>query len=202
MQAARPPLLRWRGCAPWAGDAPTAPAGTTDSAADLLLRVRNGDPAAWDEILHRYGPLVSAAVRSFRLQNADALDAVQMTWLRLAANADQVRFVEWLGGWLVTTARRECLCILRQAKLADAIPEPSSLPPPPTNIQAWEQRHEVLRLLDRLPPLQRQVMALTLDSYTPAEISSELEITPEAVRSRLLRARRTLAEYLRSTGGR
>jgi hypothetical protein len=64
----------------------------------------------------RYGKLVSTTVRSFRLQEADALDAVQMTWLRLAENAHRVQFPEKLGGWLATTARRECLRILRQAK--------------------------------------------------------------------------------------
>ena len=95
-----------------------APPGATDSADDLLLRVRDGDPAAWEEIVCRYGKLVSTTVRSFWLQEADALDAVQMTWLRLAENAHRVQFPEKLGGWLVTTARRECLRILRQAKPA------------------------------------------------------------------------------------
>jgi hypothetical protein len=50
--------------------------------ADLLVQVSHGDPAAWAEVLRRYGELVSTTVRSFRLQDADALDAVQMTWLR------------------------------------------------------------------------------------------------------------------------
>ena len=95
-----------------------APPGATDSADDLLLRVRDGDPAAWEEIVCRYGKLVSTTVRSFWLQEADALDAVQMTWLRLAENAHRVQFPEKLGGWLATTARRECLHILRQAKPA------------------------------------------------------------------------------------
>jgi RNA polymerase sigma factor (sigma-70 family) len=94
------------------------PTSATDSPADLLLRVRDGDPAAWEEIVCRYGKLVSTTVRSFRLQEADALDAVQATWLRLAENAHRVRFPEKLGGWLTTTARRECLRILRQAKPA------------------------------------------------------------------------------------
>jgi DNA-directed RNA polymerase specialized sigma24 family protein len=57
----------------------------------------------------RYGKLVSTTVRSFRLQEADTLDAVQTTWLRLAENAHQMQFPEKLGGWLATTARRECL---------------------------------------------------------------------------------------------
>ncbi len=94
-----------------------AATGATGSVVDLL-RVGDGDPAAWDEILRRYGKLVSTTVRSFRLQDADALDAAQMTWLRLAENAHRVKFPERLGGWLETTARRECLHILRQAKSA------------------------------------------------------------------------------------
>ena len=94
-----------------------APADATDSAADLLQGIDDGDPAAWDEIFRRYSNFVYAAVRSFRLQEADALDAMQMTWLRLAENAHRVQFPERLGGWLATTARRECLHILRQAKL-------------------------------------------------------------------------------------
>ncbi|MGH3636839.1 MAG: RNA polymerase sigma factor, partial [Mycobacterium sp.] len=93
------------------------PADATDSIADLVLRISEGDAAAWDEILCRYGKLVSGTVRSFRLQEADALDAMQMTWLRLAENAHRVQFPEQLGGWLATTARRECLHILRQSKL-------------------------------------------------------------------------------------
>jgi RNA polymerase sigma factor (sigma-70 family) len=89
--------------------------------ADLLPGLGDGDPAAWNEIVRRYGKLVSTEVRSFRLQAADALDAVQMTWLRLAENAQRVQFPERLGAWLVTTARRECLRILRQAKTAPGL---------------------------------------------------------------------------------
>jgi RNA polymerase sigma factor (sigma-70 family) len=96
---------------------------TTPSVADLLLRIDEGDPAAWEEIMRCYGKLMSATVRSFGLQDADALDAVQMTWLRLAENTSQVQFPERLGGWLTTTARRECLHIIRhRAKL---VPKPN-----------------------------------------------------------------------------
>jgi DNA-directed RNA polymerase specialized sigma24 family protein len=73
----------------------------TPSVADLVLRMREGDPVAWEEIVRRYGKLVSTTVRSFQLQDADALDAVQMTWLQLAENAHQVQLPERLGGWLI-----------------------------------------------------------------------------------------------------
>ncbi|MGH3985147.1 MAG: RNA polymerase sigma factor [Pseudonocardiaceae bacterium] len=74
-----------------------APIDDTGTVADLLMRVSHGDPAAWAEVLRRYGKLVSTTVGSFRLQDADALDAVQMTWLRLAENAHRVQFPRAAG---------------------------------------------------------------------------------------------------------
>jgi DNA-directed RNA polymerase specialized sigma24 family protein len=44
-------------------------------------------------------------------------------------------------------------------------------------------------------------MAWSLDGYTPAEIATELQITAEAVRASLMKARRALAEYLSTTQG-
>jgi hypothetical protein len=41
------------------------PADAVASVADLLRRIGDGDPVAWDEILCRYGTLVSTTVRSF-----------------------------------------------------------------------------------------------------------------------------------------
>ncbi|MGH3671813.1 MAG: RNA polymerase sigma factor [Pseudonocardiaceae bacterium] len=81
----------------------------------MLRRAGEGDRAAWEEIVRRYRSLVVAKVRSFRLQDADAHDAVQMTWLRLAENCHRIQFPEHLGGWLATVASRECIHILRHA---------------------------------------------------------------------------------------
>jgi RNA polymerase sigma factor (sigma-70 family) len=68
------------------------------------------------------------------------------------------------------------------------------------DVDAWEQRHQVLAALDTLPPRQRQVLAWTLDGYTPTEIGAELQIEPSAVRSSLLLARRAVAAFLTRGG--
>ena len=83
---------------------------------ELLARAARRDPLAWEEILRRYSGLVWARVRSCRLQDADVVDAVQMTWLRLAENCDRIEHPDRLGGWLTTTAYRECLRILRPTR--------------------------------------------------------------------------------------
>jgi len=92
------------------------PAIVSWSVSELLRRAGDGDQVAWEEIVRRYHRLVLAKVRSFRLQESDAHDAVQMTWLRLMENCQRIQFPEHLGGWLATTAGRECLAILRHAE--------------------------------------------------------------------------------------
>ncbi|MCA1836032.1 MAG: sigma-70 family RNA polymerase sigma factor [Actinobacteria bacterium] len=154
-------------------------AETTDSLPDLLQGISSGDPSAWEEIIRRYGRLVSTTVRSFRLQEADALDAIQTTWLRLAENAHRVQHPERLAGWLATTARRECLRSLHHAKTGpnltdwalEAVSDPSAGP---------EQRAidanitRILRdLIDELPPLRRDLirMLFTDNHWSYAEIA-------------------------------
>ncbi len=100
-----------------------SPPETTRSVTDLLQRAGHRDPKAWEEIVHRYRAVVIGKVRSFGLQEADAHDAVQMTWLRLAENCHRILLPEQLAGWLATTASRECLRILRQR--AQHTPAPS-----------------------------------------------------------------------------
>ncbi len=171
----------------------------TPSVADLVLRMSEGDPVAWEEIVRRYGKLVSTTVRSFQLQDADALDAVQMTWLQLAENAHQVQFPERLGGWLTTTARRECLHILRHrgtltSKLVDAVTETVADPsagPEQRAIDA-DTAQTLWKLVDELPPRRRTLLrALFTDnprSYT--QIAHMAEIPPGAIgptRARILR---------------
>jgi RNA polymerase sigma factor (sigma-70 family) len=80
--------------------------------ADLVTLAREGDCEAYAELVRRHEPQLWAVVRGFRLSHADGHDAVQMTWLRLVENIDRLREPDRLGGWLVTTCRRECLRLL------------------------------------------------------------------------------------------
>jgi len=68
--------------------------------------------------------------------------------------------------------------------------------PDPNETAVWEEQHAIIRLLAQLPPRQRQVLAWTYDGFTPEEIARELQISGEAVRQNLLRARRKLAAIL------
>jgi RNA polymerase sigma factor (sigma-70 family) len=95
----------------------------TPTTTDLLRIAVGGNPAAWEQIVRRYEPAVAAMITTYRLQEADARDATQRTWLRLLESHRQIREPEALGGWLKTTARRECLRILAEQRRIDPLPE-------------------------------------------------------------------------------
>jgi RNA polymerase sigma factor (sigma-70 family) len=83
------------------------------SLAGTLHAASEGDEGAWQAIVARFERLVWATVRAHRLSSADAADVSQTVWLRLVENLDRIRDPDRLGAWLVTTARRECLRLIR-----------------------------------------------------------------------------------------
>jgi RNA polymerase sigma factor (sigma-70 family) len=187
----------------------TTTSHTTPSVADLLLQISEGNPGAWEETVRRYSKLLSTTVRSFRLQEADALDAVQMTWLRLAENAHQVQFPERLGGWLATTARHECLHILRhRAKLAaepvgavaKTVTDPSV--GPEQRVIDADTAQTLWKLVDGLPPRQRTLLrALFTDNpRSYAEVAHVAGIPPGAIGPTRARTLRRLQGRLKQHG--
>ena len=83
---------------------------------DLLFAARSGDRSAWEQIVKRYARLVRSIAAEFRLQESDAADVAQNTWLRLLAYGGTIRDPEKLGSWLATTARREASAFLRRSR--------------------------------------------------------------------------------------
>ena len=87
----------------------------------LVERAAEGDPAAWDAIVDEYAGLLWSVVRGFRLNEAQAADAVQTTWLRLVEHVADLREPQHLAGWLKTTASRVCLQVIRQGGREQAV---------------------------------------------------------------------------------
>jgi RNA polymerase sigma factor (sigma-70 family) len=91
-------------------------AGSARTLTELVAAAGAGDQRSWGEIVDRYGGMVRAVAASFRLTEADAADAAQNTWLRAVERLHTVREPERFGGWLKTTARRECLALTSGAR--------------------------------------------------------------------------------------
>ncbi|MCO1579350.1 MULTISPECIES: RNA polymerase sigma factor [unclassified Crossiella] len=63
----------------------------------------------WQDLINRYARLVWAVARSHRLDDQEAADVSQTTWLKLAEHRHELTAPDRVQAWLVTTARRESL---------------------------------------------------------------------------------------------
>lgn len=147
--------------------------------AELVRGARHRQSGAWRELVSRYEGMVRAVVGSYRLQEADSADAVQNTWLRALERLDTVRDAGCLGGWLTTTARRECLALLaRSRREAPCEVAEDRLvvdqPGPEAVVLAEEARRAVARALTELPLKRRELVRVLFsmnDEPNYAEVS-------------------------------
>jgi RNA polymerase sigma factor (sigma-70 family) len=81
---------------------------------DLVHAARAGSQDAWNALVDRFLPLVTAVIARYRLSAADADDVNQTVWLRLVENLETIREPRAVPGWLVTTSKNESLRIIRR----------------------------------------------------------------------------------------
>ena len=152
---------------------------------DLVTRASNGDRQAWDTLVERYASLIWSICRRFRLSDADADDVGQNVWMQLVDHLDTLQCAAALPGWLATTTRRECLRMLRTARVpqqgswvdAEMMSDPLGEPAEFGLLQA--ERHAALHeAFGHLSPFGQQLMGLLIqDPPLPyAEISTRLGI--------------------------
>jgi RNA polymerase sigma factor (sigma-70 family) len=111
---------------------------SADHVTRLVARAADGDQRAWNALVDEFAGVVWAATRTYRLSGADAADVFQTTWMRLVQNADRIQDPTRLGAWLATTARRECIDVLRRA--SRLIPRSHDLPEPPSDAPHHAER--------------------------------------------------------------
>jgi RNA polymerase sigma factor (sigma-70 family) len=153
---------------------------------DLVMRARNGDNQAWDDLVERYAPLIWSICRRYRLGNADAEDVNQSVWLTLVDQLAALREPAALPGWLATTTQRECGRVLRAARkpqtgwyVTDAEDIADELAATADEELLHAERHAALRAaFTYLPPSCQQLIAMLIqDPPLPyARISAELGI--------------------------
>jgi RNA polymerase sigma factor (sigma-70 family) len=132
----------------------------------LVAAAAAGEHQAWSELIDRYAVLIRSVCRSHRLCEADADDVAQLTWLRAVEHIGRLRDPERFGAWVSTTARHECLRVLRGRKrcvpTADEVQNPLyAQHVDPDEIElAQERRAAVRHALGALPPRQRTLLRL------------------------------------------
>lgn len=164
---------------------------------ELVVRARDGDGDAWARLVERHSALLWSIARSHGLNDADAGDVVQTTWLRLVERIDALRDPSATGCWLATTARNESLRLLRRrSRDVPLVPAPRQPEPGPEQVAvARERLGQVGTALDTLPKRCRTLLRLFALAPTHAELAAALGIPIGSVaptRARCLEALRRL----------
>jgi RNA polymerase sigma factor (sigma-70 family) len=140
------------------------------SVSDLVAAALDGDQSSWNRLVDRYTPLVLSVVRRHRLQGSDAEDVVQTVWLRLIEHLDRIREPAALPGWIVTTARNECLHVIRSHKAVSPVdlaeqgwPEGAGNPAVDSDLLEAERHEALLAALAELPDRQRALLLLLIE---------------------------------------
>ncbi len=174
-----------------------------DQVTALLIAAGEGDRNAWHALTRAFGPMIWAIASAHRLRNADAADVSQATWLALLEHLRDIKDPSRLGAWLATTARRECLRVLRERErrvlYGDDYPEHASPDPSPDDMLLLSERDAALwcsfaRLRSSDQSLLRLLMADPRPSYE--EISAALDIPIGSIGPTRQRALARLREQL------
>ena len=171
----------------------------------LVGRLRDGDPAAFDAVYEAHRARIFSFLARLARSREVAEDLAEEAWLRLVETAPRLRPDTRLGPWLFTVARNLYYSYCRSRAISDAAadalvslwPGGSPRPSPFEETAAHELEGRLERALARLSANHREALLLVgVEGMTPAEAASVCELTPEAFRQRLSRARAALDSEL------
>ena len=179
------------------------------SDAELIRHCLDGQAAAWETLLARYERLIySTALRAGTTpdESADVFQAVCLIWLE---QLGRLRDPQRLGGWLVTTTRRECWARWRKGRAIEEDPETplAEMQSPDESPEMLAARNEdaraVRRALRHLPDNCRRLLSLLYyDSAKPSyeEVGRQLKMAVNSVGPTRARCLEKLKELLKQAG--
>jgi RNA polymerase sigma-70 factor, ECF subfamily len=186
-----------------------------DPDAALMLRVKQGDTAAFTELVEKYKqPIMNLAYRTVR-DMTEAEDLAQNVFVQVYKSAARYKSTAKFSTWLFTIARNLCLNEIRRrsrhrAESLDAThPEQDDQPlqqyedkktfSPPESLLQGELAQQIDRALADLPENQRSAILLCRqDELSYEEIAEALGCSVSATKSLIHRGRETLKERLKA----
>jgi len=175
---------------------------------ELIERLRRGDSAAFDEIYKVHCPRIFSFLARLTGRRALAEDLLQETFLRLCRFAPRLAPDTRIELWLYTVARNLARSHFRWS-VVDAdrlfgwrqLTEADEQASPFDMTAARELERAVERGLLRLPMDQRELLILIAVERVPtADVAHMLGLSPAAMRQRLSRARKLLAQAVMREG--
>ena len=184
---------------------------------ELLLAIRTGSNAAFEELRKLYSNRLFKRILSITRNHEDAEDALQDTFMRAFLAFDSFRGQSHVSTWLTRIAINSALMVIRRRGRAHAevSPTPSSKSeadfqefdvrdpaPTPEEVCDLKQRFDkMFSAIERLDPTLRNAIGIQItQQYSMKEIARTLDLSVATVKARLHRARKKLAKHFNYRG--
>lgn len=165
---------------------------------ELIIAARSGDRTAMERLLAAVQPDIRRYARMTCRHAGDVDDAVQDALCLVYRHVGTLRVVASFSAWLMMVVRRECLRIARrvlgQVEPLETVENDARL----AVLPAADLRLELAEAIQSLPDHYRAIIILRdIEECTIDEIAHAQDLSREAVKARLHRARGLIREYLR-----
>ena len=167
-----------------------------------VLQAQKGDPQAFTHLVEAYQkPVYNLCYRM--LGNAeDAEDSAQETFLRAYRSMKRYDSSRPFSTWLLYIAAHHCIDQIRRRRMAivsiEDLPVPDVPDPSPgleTSLGKSQERERLREVLDTLDPVERAAVVMYYwYDFSYEEICQSLSLTISALKSRMHRARRSMAQ--------
>src|ERR1700677_419089 len=179
---------------------------------DIVLAAQAGSPAAFADLYSTYSRRLFQTIFSITKNPQDAEEALQETFLRAYLAIKNFEGKSQIYTWLTRIAVNTALMVLRKQRVRPEVlfdPQPDDrcgtitfeVRDPAPNPEELCVQHQfqlkTLRAIRRLRPHLREPIRMRIThGWSTREISRALNISEAAVKSRISRARRQLANSL------
>ena len=172
----------------------------------MVERARGGDEAALAQLVDVYAPKILRFGMKLCRDDQDAQDVAQQTLLSVVGSIGEFRGESHFTSWLFAIARSHCIKLRTRGaaavptvELGDAAVAPLAAPTAaPDETASREQLEQALNTaIHALDPSQREVLVLRdIEGLSAPEVAETLNLSVDAVKSRLHRARKALRDQL------
>jgi RNA polymerase sigma-70 factor (ECF subfamily) len=182
-----------------------------DADAGLVAQAQSGSLEAFEQLARRHGQLIYRALTAIMGNPADAEDAMQDTLLSAFKHIGGFQGRSKFSTWLVSIARNTALQRLRRGKDFESLDEAEYGEEGdfrPRQVRAWQDnpeefysKLEIRQLVEKgilaLPVKYRVVVMLRdIEQASADDVARQLGLSIPAVKTRLLRGRLMLREWL------
>lgn len=180
------------------------PSAAPPDDAVLVARVADGDRTAYPQLYQRYAQRVFARLTRLVGPGPDREDLLQQVFLELHRALPRFRGEASLSTFIYRITANVAIDHLRHRRRrpvdfdADALDELiDGSPSPEQRARRRAELAEVLRLLDRIKPAKRVALVLVaVEGLSLDDAAAQVGAQPEAVKQRVLHARRELQAML------